>query len=206
LEKLLLGNNLDQLILASASETRRKLLENAGVIPEIITASIDETEIKQSLVSTGATPPHIAETLAEHKATTVSRKNLGRIVVGADQILAFRGRVYSKPATKNIGRDQLLSLRGETHQLFSSACVAISGERVWHYTGEANMTVRHFSQGFIEDYLAKTGEKVLLSPGGYQLEGLGVQLFERVEGDYFTILGLPLLPLLQFLRDRGVLA
>jgi septum formation protein len=191
------------LILASASPSRRQLLTDAGLRFAIEPAGIDEDEVKRSLGSRAA-PQELAETLAEMKALRVSAKHPAEFVVGADSTLACNGRMFDKPPSLDAARKQLLALRGQTHELFSSVVVARGGVRPWHWNERARLTMRPFSEGFVDAYLARTGEAVLSSVGAYQLEGLGAHLFTRVDGDYFTILGLPLLPLLSFLAGHGI--
>ena len=193
-------------ILASASPTRKMLLENAGLAIDISPATIDEEEIKHSLIAEGAGAGAIAETLAEHKANSVSRKNPGQLVIGADQVLALEGEIFSKPVSVDAARDQLCRLRNREHLLISSVCIAEDGKRIWHKTDAAHLWMRDFSDSFLEDYLKAAGDTVLDGPGAYRVEGPAIQLFSRISGDYFTILGLPLLPLLDFLRTRGTLS
>jgi septum formation protein len=194
-----------QLILASASVSRARLLADAGVPVEVRPSRLDEEEVKQSLLAEQATAHEIAETLAEMKAVRVSSLAPGALVIGADQVLALDGTMFDKPASLEEARSHLERLHGRSHRLVSAAIVALDGTRIWGVTDEAELTMRRLSAGFVADYLARVGDKVLQSVGAYQLEGMGAQLFSRVRGDYFTILGLPLLPLLGFLRGRGVL-
>jgi len=191
------------LILASASPSRRQLLANAGLSFAIEPAGIDEDEVKRSLGSRAA-PQELAETLAEMKALRVSSRHPAPFVVGADSTLACNGRMFDKPPTIDAARKQLQALRGQTHELFSSVVVARGGQRLWHWSERARLTMRPFNDAFIDIYLARAGTAVLASVGAYQLEGLGAHLFTRVDGDYFTILGLPLLPLLSFLAGHGI--
>lgn len=192
-------------VLASASETRRKLLEAAGVSFDIVPARVDEDEIKASMVSEGATGAEIVEALAEHKGRYVSIKLPGVLVIGADQVLECATEIISKPIDRNQARDQLLRLRGREHQLISCACVLMDGQRHWHHLDRATLRMRDFSDAFLEHYLDGMGTAALDGPGAYRIEGLGSQLFARTQGDHFTILGLPLLPLLDYLRIRGAL-
>jgi septum formation protein len=192
------------LILASASPSRRQLLASAGLIFTVEPSGIDEGEVTRSLLAARASPQEIAEKLAEMKALRVSARHGAAIVVGGDSTLACNGRLFDKPSTLEAARKQLLALRGQTHELFSSVVVARSGARLWHWNERAKLTMRPFSEAFLDAYLARAGEAVLTSVGAYQLEGLGAHLFSRVDGDYFTILGLPLLPLLSFLAGHGV--
>jgi septum formation protein len=191
------------LILASASPSRRQLLANAGLVFTIEPSGIDEDEVKRSLGSRTA-PQELASTLAEMKAARVSARHPDAMVVGADSTLACNGRMFDKPTDLAAARRQLQTLRGQTHELFSSVVVARGGARLWHWSERARLTMRQLDDGFIDSYLARTGDDVLTSVGAYQLEGLGAHLFSRVDGDYFTILGLPLLPLLSFLAGHGI--
>lgn len=191
------------LILASASPSRRQLLANAGLAFTTEPSGIDEDEVKRSLGSRAA-PQELASTLAEMKALKISARHPAAMVVGADSTLACNGRMFDKPTDLAAARKQLQSLRGQTHELFSSVVVARGGARLWHWSERARLTMRQLNDGFIDSYLARAGEDVLSSVGAYQLEGLGAHLFSRVDGDYFTILGLPLLPLLSFLSGHGI--
>jgi len=191
------------LILASASPSRRQMLANAGLAFDIEPAGVDEEEITRSLGSRAA-PQELASTLAEMKAVKVSSRHPEAMVIGADSTLACNGRLFDKPPTMDAARKQLMALRGQTHELFSSVVVARGGQRLWHWAERARLTMRPFSESFVDTYLARAGEDVLTSVGAYQLEGLGAHLFTRVDGDYFTILGLPLLPLLSFLAGHGI--
>ena len=193
-------------VLASTSRTRLRLLQAAGVPFVTEAPGLDEAELKRALRAAGAEPAQAAETLAEMKAQRVSRRRPGEIVIGADQLLACEGTWFEKPASRAEAAAQLRTLRGRRHDLVSSVAAVRDGVRLWHATDAARLTVRPFSEAFLEDYLERTGEAALDSVGAYQLEALGAQLFSRVSGDFFTILGLPLLPLLDFLRAQGVLA
>ena len=192
------------LILASASVSRRQMLQNAGLDFTIETSGVDEDEVKLSLAAEKATPRDIAEMLAELKAKRVSLRHPEAMVIGADSTLACNGRLFDKPPTIEAARRQLQALAGQTHELHSSVVVARGGVRLWHCNEHARLTMRPLTDAFLDAYLARAGEAVTTSVGAYQLEGVGAHLFTRVEGDYFTILGLPLLPLLSFLAGHGV--
>lgn len=191
-----------KLVLASTSRIRGELLAKAGLAFEAIAPDVDETELKRE--SHGLSPGDLARKLAAAKAVSVTNRIPGSLVIGADQVLNHAGRAYDKPDAVQTARRQLLELRGHRHVLETALCCAKDGKIVWQHLGQAALTMRSFSDGFLEDYLEKMGLDVLTSVGGYKLEGLGAQLFEKIEGDYFTILGLPLLPLLDFLRRKGV--
>jgi septum formation protein len=191
------------LILASQSRARQTLLANAGISFDAVPADIDERSVQKK---SGLTAPgEIAGLLAREKACFVSSKNPGRYVVGADQTLALGKRLFSKPAGRAQAADQLRLLAGHTHELHSAVAVARDGKIVFSDVSVACMTMRRLGESEIEAYLDQAGQAVTTSVGAYQLEGLGVHLFERIEGDHFTILGLPLLPLLAHLRGEGLL-
>jgi len=192
------------LILASQSRARQMLLANAGISFDAIPADIDERALQKN--SGLSAPGEIAGLLAREKACFVSSKNPGRYVVGADQTLALGNRLFSKPAGRTQAADQLRLLAGHTHELHSAVAVARDGKIVFSDVIVARMTMRRLAENEIEAYLDEAGQAVTTSVGAYQLEGLGVHLFERIEGDHFTILGLPLLPLLAFLRSEGLLS
>ncbi len=191
------------MILASGSSSRRSLLSNAGVEFDVEAANVDEEEVKLALRGEGATAAQTAETLAELKAQRVSRRHPGILVIGADQMLDCNGVWFDKPEDIDHAAAHLAALRGKEHQLLSAVCVVRDGQRLWHHNDVARLTLRNLSDSFIEDYLAAVGEDALSSVGAYQLEGRGIQLFASIRGDYFSILGLPLLPLLDFLRGHG---
>jgi septum formation protein len=192
------------LILASTSSARRQLLADAGIVFDIEPSGLDEEEVKRSLAAERSTPQSVAETLAELKALRVSAKHPQALVIGADQTLACNGRLFDKPASIEAARKQLMFLRGQTHELFSSVVVARGGARIWHWNERARLTMRSFTEAFLDAYLARAGDTVTTSVGAYRLESYGAHLFNRVDGDYFTILGLPLLPLLTFLNGHGI--
>jgi len=192
------------IILASTSQTRRDLLTKAGVAVEAIRPGVDEAQAKQSLLSEGQSPREIADALAELKAVRVSMNRPG-LVFGCDQTLDFNGRLFDKAETIEDLADQLRLMRGGVHHLHSAVVAAEGGAPVWRALSSARLKVRSFSDAWLSDYLFKCGQEVLSSVGGYHYERLGAQLFDQVEGDVFTILGLPLLPMLGYLRDRGLM-
>lgn len=191
-------------ILASASRTRAKLLEDAGLAIEIVPASVDEATIRESMAAEHASAAEIARALAELKALRISRQRPGAFIIGADQILVCNGVLFEKPAHRDAAETQLRALSGASHELISAVCVARDDGVIWHHTDTAQLTMRVLSEGFIKAYLDAAGDEILANVGAYALEGLGAQLFARVRGDYFTILGLPLLPLLDFLREHNI--
>jgi septum formation protein len=193
----------DQLILASQSRARQMLLTNAGIAFETIPADIDERAVQQASGLT--TPGEIAALLAREKALWVSSRQVGKYIIGADQTLALGDRLFSKPAGRAPAAEQLRALAGRAHELHSAIAVARDGKILFAEIAVARMTMRPLDEAGIDAYLDAAGEAVTSSVGAYQLEGLGVHLFERVEGDHFTILGLPLLPLLAFLRSEQLL-
>jgi septum formation protein len=193
----------EPLILASQSKVRRALLEAAGIPVEARPAHLDERAIEQQV--TGG-PGEVALTLAREKARTVAAMSGNGIVVGCDQTLALGDRRFSKPTDRTGARDQLLALRGKTHELHSAVAVCRNGAVTFGHVSVARMTMRTFSEGFLDSYLDAAGSAVTASVGAYQLERTGIHLFEKIEGDHFTILGLPLLPLLEHLRGEKVLA
>lgn len=196
--------SIPALILASASASRRQLLTNAGLTFDIEPSGVDEDEVKLSLLGERASPQDVAETLAELKAKRVSARHPAAMVIGADSTLACNGRQFDKPPTLAAARQQLLALAGQTHELCSSVVVARAGVRLWHCNERARLTMRPFDEAFLDSYLKLVGDTVTTSVGAYRLESIGAHLFSKIEGDYFTILGLPLLPLLSFLAEHGI--
>jgi septum formation protein len=192
------------LVLASQSKVRRAVLEAAGIPVEVRPAHLDERAIESQVTS--GKPGDVALTLAREKARTVAAMSEARLVVGCDQTLALGERRFSKPADRAAARAQLLALRGKTHELHSGVAVVRGGALVFGHVAVARMTMRDFSEDFLEAYFDEAGANVLASVGAYQLERTGIHLFERIEGDHFTILGLPLLPLLDYLRREGALS
>ena len=190
----------ETVVLASSSETRRNILEKAGVVIEVIAPRIDEEEIKRALIAEKASGAEIAEVIAEQKARSVSRQQPQDLVIGADQVLEMDGRIFSKPQDLAGAREGLAVLRGREHRLYSCVCVLRDGQRLWHKVDSAKLTMRDFSDEFLETYLHSIEDQAFTGPGSYRIEDVGSQLFSGISGDYFTILGLPLLPLLAFLR------
>ncbi len=194
------------LVLASASAARRAVLAAAGLSFAAEAAAVDEAAIKESARAEGLSAAEAATVLAEAKARRVARRaGDGALVIGADQILVCGGRWFDKPADAAAARAQLLSLRGETHELATALVCWRGGERVWGHVETPRLTMRAFSDAFLDAYLKAEGEAVLSSVGAYRLEGLGAHLFAAVRGEHAAVLGLPLLPLLGFLRGHGVL-
>lgn len=192
-------------VLASASKSRASLLTAAGVAFDVVPAHADEDAVKAALKAEGTDARQCAETLAEIKAVQVSQRLPEALVIGADQMLECDGMWFDKPKDLNGARAHLTAMRGKTHTLPTAVAVVLGGAVIWHHSASPRLTMRDFSDAFIEHYLANTGERILSSVGAYQLEGWGVQLFENIDGDFSTILGLPLLPLLRFLREHQVI-
>lgn len=201
----LMAGEAPPLVLASASAARARLLAAAGLQVRCQAAAVDEEAMKASLKAEGATPAQVAETLAELKAQRVAPKFPGALVIGADQMLSCNEMWFDKPPDRDHAAAQLRALSGKTHTLWTAVCVVRNGSRLWHHNAAARLTMRPLSDAFIDDYLAAAGPAVIACVGAYQLEGLGAQLFAKVEGDFFTVLGLPLLPLLDFLRSNRAL-
>ncbi|HEX2256740.1 MAG TPA: Maf family protein [Afifellaceae bacterium] len=193
------------LILASASPTRERLLRQTGLRFVVEPAELDERAAERPLVETGADAHDVAMALAMTKAGIISERSGVDLVIGADQTLEVEGERLNKPADMEAARRQLLRLRGRTHELNTAVCCARGGEIVWQHMTVTRLTMRQFSPEFLGRYLAQVGPSALESVGAYQIEGAGIQLFEAIDGDYFAILGLPLLPLLAYLRAEGAL-
>ncbi|HEX4532951.1 MAG TPA: nucleoside triphosphate pyrophosphatase [Rhizomicrobium sp.] len=191
------------LVLASGSVTRATLLANAGIAFDIMPADIDEDEVKQELRKKEAAPEEVARTLAVSKALEVSRRRPNDMVLGADQVLVFEGEIVSKSESLEEARELLMRLRGSSHTLITATAL-INRQAIWRYADKSELTMRDFSEEFLDEYLESEGVAILGSVGCYRLEGLGMQLFEKIDGDYFSILGLPLLPVLVVLREQGV--
>jgi len=194
-------DNAKRLVLASQSGVRRDLLAGAGLKFEACVSGVDEAAIKQSGDRDG---PALALALSVAKAQAVSADRTGSYIIGADQVLACDGQLFDKPADMQAARQNLTFLRGKTHSLLSGVALVRDGEILWQHCAEARLTMRDFSDDFLDIYLAQSGAEILSSVGCYRLEALGSQLFEHIEGDYFTILGLPLVALLGALRHHGV--
>jgi len=194
------------LILASASPIRAELLRRSGLAFTVATAAIDEAEIKAAFRAEARDPAACAAALAEAKASRIAQRHPAALVIGADQMLVCDGAWFDKPESRRAAADQLRALRGRRHELVTAACVCRAGQCLWHIVECPSLAMRDFSEAFLADYLAHGGDDLLGSVGAYRLEERGIQLFTRIEGDYFAILGLPLLPLLSFLRGHGVVA
>lgn len=191
-------------VLASSSKSRETLLKNAGLTFEIAAPSVDEEEVKHSLRAAGATAAETAVALAELKAMRISKSYPDHFVIGADQMLECGSLWFDKPVDKDHARAHLLALSDKTHKLQNAVCVVKAGAVLWHHINEARLDMRPMTDEFLDYYLEAAGDDILGSVGAYHLEGLGAQLFRKVEGDFFSILGLPLLPLLDFLRGHKV--
>lgn len=194
------------LILASSSKVRARLLEAAGLAFIVEGPGLDEHAMRQAISSTGSlSPQDVAEVLARAKAEAISELAQNAFVIGADQVLALGDRILTKPDSMETARAELLDFSGQSHTLHSAVALATKGETVWAYAERSTLVMRKLTPQFVGRYLAAAGEEVLSSVGAYQIEGLGIQLFEKIDGDYFSILGLPLLPLLDALRREGAI-
>ncbi len=193
------------LIVASASKARAELLRAAGVDFVVKPANIDEATITASMLGENAPPRDIADALADMKARRVASRSLGNLVLGVDQVLFCSGKLVDKAADLNEVAETLRFLRGKQHELFSAAVVYENNTPVWRHVGRVQLHMRDFTESFLQGYIERNGEALLASVGCYQLEGEGAQLFSRIDGDYFTVLGMPLLAVLGFLRTRGIL-
>ncbi len=202
------NDNAPRLILASASAARRSMLEAAGLTFDVDPADIDEDAIKSTMISESdcVEAADLAAVLAVEKAMAVSARHPSCYVIGSDQVLALGRHMISKVTTRAEARDTLDRLRGRSHELVSCAALVRNGEVIFHCSAIANLTMRRFSDAFLDDYLDSMGDRVFSTVGCYHLEGPGIQLFDQIDGDYFTILGLPLMPLLHQLRALGVVA
>lgn len=191
------------LVLASTSDIRQTLLRNAGLDFDVVAARVDEETVRNSMLAEDASPRDIADALAELKATKVSAKRPDDLVIGCDQVLNLQGRLLSKPTTPEEARAQLGDMRGKRHDLLSAAVICEGGKPIWRHVGVVRMTMRSFSDVYLDGYIARNWESIRHSVGAYKLEEEGVRLFSRIEGDYFTVLGMPLLDLLSYLTLRG---
>ncbi len=196
---------MTQIVLASGSAARSSMLERAGVAHRIDVSRVDEDAVKRAMAAEGAPPRDIADKLAELKGLRVSARNGDALVLSADQILVCKGQMFDKPRDTADLREQLRTLRGQSHELLSAAVICEGGRPVWRHIGRAQLIMRSFSDTYLEEYIAEGAAGLLDTVGGYKLEEKGAQLFSRVQGDYFTVLGLPLLEVLGFLRARGIL-
>ncbi|APH53223.1 Septum formation protein Maf [Granulibacter bethesdensis] len=194
-----------KLILASASSARRAMLAQAGIDADSIPAAVDEDMVKQSMRAEGASAAETATALADLKAERISRRYPDSVVIGSDQLLVCEGVWFDKAPDLESARTRLRDFRGRAHHLVTSVVCAKGGSRIWHHVETPCLHMRRFSEDFLNWYLAQEGEALLGSVGCYRLEGPGIQLFDRIEGDYFSILGMPLLPLLSFLRQHQAL-
>ena len=193
------------IILASTSPARLAILEAAGVTVRTAVSEVDEHPVKVKLVASRARAEAVAIALAELKAEAVSKREPDALVIGADQVLDLDGRLFDKPGTREAARRQLRELRGRSHRLVSAVALAVAGKVVWKHAATATLAMRVFSDAFLDAYLDKAGDAVLGSVGAYHIEGLGAQLFSKVEGDQFAIRGLPLWPLLDQLRLKAAI-
>lgn len=196
---------MTDIILASGSAIRRQILTDAGLNFQVITRPVDEGAIKDSMLAEGSAIRDIADALAEAKARRVSQSEAG-LVIGADQILEMDGVLFDKPKSLEEAKDRLKYMRGKTHRLIGAVVICENGQPVWRHLSKTVLTMRQFTDEFLDDYLKQEGDKLLKSVGAYRFEGPGAQLFSKVQGDFFAILGLDLLPILDYLRTRGAIS
>jgi len=194
------------IILASGSTIRHQMLRNAVVEHTVQVARVDEEMIKQALVAEGAPPRDIADALAEMKAAKISEKNMGALVIGCDQVLEHAGTLLSKPSCPDTAFEQLTNLRGDRHTLLSAAVLYEDGKPVWRHVGQVRLRMRDASDAYLRDYIDRNWDSIQHAVGGYKLEEEGVRLFSRIDGDYFNVLGMPLLEILNYLNLRGDIA
>lgn len=193
------------IVLASGSPFRRRMLEDAGLVFEAEKPDIDERAVEVAVEGSGVTPEDLALILAEAKALDISQNRPGALVIGTDQTLSLGDEVLHKPRDMEEARRRLLALSGKIHQLNSAVVLMRDGDVIWRHVGIARLTMRDLEPGFVGRHLARVGDRALSSVGAYQIEGEGIQLFEKIEGDHFTVVGMPLLPLLAKLRVLGAL-
>jgi len=193
------------IVLASGSTIRADLLRNAGVEFSVIVPQVDENSLKQAMIGNNAPPGDIAEALAEMKARKVSGKEGGKLVIGCDQVLDFKGQVMSKPTSPKIAFEQLCAMRADTHRLFSAAVIYQDRQPLWRHVGQVNLHMRASTDDYLRGYVDRNWDSIRHSVGAYLLEAEGVRLFERIDGDYFTVLGMPLLEILNYLTHRGAI-
>ena len=193
------------MILASTSPTRLAMLRAAGLDPTPIAPRVDEATIREALAAEGASPRDIADALAEMKARKVAEKHPTDLVFGCDQVLALDRETFAKPETPDDARQQLKHLRGKTHKLLSALVIYENAEPVWRHVSEARLTMHDVSDAYIDDYIQRNWHSIRHSVGAYKVEEEGIRLFSAITGDHFTILGLPLLPLLAWMRNRGMI-
>ena len=194
-----------QLVLASGSSIRAQLLRNANVDFDVQVPRVDENSLKQAMIADQAKPRDIADALAEIKARKISAKTVGAWVIGCDQVLDFKGQMISKPKVPEQAVHQLSEMRGQTHKLFSAAVIYEDSQPIWRHVGQVRLQMRNVSDRYLAGYVARNWEDIRHAAGGYMLESEGVRLFERIDGDYFNVLGMPLLEILNFLALRGAI-
>ena len=194
---------MSQIVLASGSDIRARLLQNAGVEFDVVLPRVDETAMREAMLADDASARDIADALAEMKAQKISAKHPSALVIGCDQVLNFEGHILTKPENPEMAKEQLQALRGKRHELLSAVVICEGGAPVWRRIGTVRLLMREFSDAYLEAYVARNWDSIRTSVGAYKLEEEGVRLFSQVQGDYFTVLGLPLLEVLSYLTIRG---